>query len=107
MSLWGQHDIDGHVCQSIDDVRGNVPSRTLSHYFGRDVLLIVKGRKARTCRPTHEFPSLSASTNYQDGYPLLVASEESLLAVQDGMRGEVGKQGVADRWKDDDLEMER
>lgn len=109
MSLWGQHDIDGHICQSVDDAdsEGNVPASTLSRYFGSAVLLIVKGRKARPCAPTHEFPLLQANTHYQDGYPLLIASEESLIAVQNRMRQEVGRQGVEDRWKVDKLEIER
>lgn len=44
---------------------------------------------------------------YQDGYPILLASEESLLSVQEKLRKEVGNQGVADRWFEDDLVMER
>lgn len=44
---------------------------------------------------------------YQDGYPLLVASEESLRAVQERIRGEVGLQGVEERWREGDLVMER
>lgn len=44
---------------------------------------------------------------YQDGYPLLIASEESLVSLQERMRGEVGKQGVSDRWSEDQLVMER
>jgi len=85
----------------------DAPTRILSRYFGRDVLLVFKGPRPRPCQPTSEFPDLQATAVYQDGYPLLVASEESLLAIQERVKGEVGVQGVEDRWKNDELVMER
>ena len=66
-----------------------------------------KGAHPRPCDPTTDFPQLEATAHYQDAYPLLVASEESLGAVKERLRSEVGNQGVADRWKEDDLVMER
>ncbi|PAV22641.1 cysteine ase [Pyrrhoderma noxium] len=107
IELWGQNDLDGYICQSIRQETRDVPSRTLSQFLGCEVLLVLKGPRPRSCSPTTDFPSLSANTFYQDGYPLLVASEESLIAVQERLRGEVGKQGVAARWSSDDLVMER
>ena len=107
IELWGQNDLDGYICKSIRQETRDVPSRTLSQFLGCEVLLVLKGPRPRPCSPTTDFPSLSANTFYQDGYPLLVASEESLIAVQERLRGEVGKQGVAARWSSDDLVMER
>ena len=112
VELWGQDDIDGYICESVSSSSSssnskNVPSETLSRFLARDVYLVLKGARPRPCDPTLDFPQLEASANYQDGYPLLVASEESLGAVQTRMRSEVGNQGVAERWKEDDLVMER
>ncbi|EJC98824.1 uncharacterized protein FOMMEDRAFT_95832 [Fomitiporia mediterranea MF3/22] len=99
--------IDGYVCQSIDAGDRDAPTRVLSKYLGKDVYLVLKGPRVRPCPPTYDFPALKASASYQDAYPLLVVSEESLVAVQTRLRGEVGNQGVADRWGTDNLVMER
>lgn len=107
IQLWGHNDLDGYICQSICQEDRNSPSLTLSQFLGCEVFLVLKGPRPRSCFPTTDFPSLTAKTYYQDGYPLLVASEESLCAVQERMRSEVGKQGVAGRWSSDDLVMER
>jgi uncharacterized protein len=53
------------------------------------------------------FPQLDATTNYPDGYPLLVLSEESVESVEKELRGHVGKQGIDERWKTDSLVIER
>lgn len=107
IKLWGRDDIDGYICQAIGIDEHDHPAKILSQYLGRDVLLVMKGPKPRPCPPTTAFPDLKATSLYQDGYPLLVASEESLISVQERLRQEVGKQGVADRWADEDLVMER
>ncbi|KAH8119736.1 hypothetical protein DFH11DRAFT_1685253 [Phellopilus nigrolimitatus] len=107
IKLWGRKDIDGYICQSVDPEDREAPTRILTRFFGRAVLLVLKGPRPRPCAPTLAFPELKATAVYQDGYPLLVTSEESLCAVKDRLRGEVGKQGVADRWSEDDLVMER
>ncbi|KAI0686817.1 MOSC N-terminal beta barrel domain-containing protein [Cytidiella melzeri] len=114
-SLFGKTNIDGYVCQSIDSTQPS-PSDFLSNYMGKDVHLIMKGPTIRPCRPTALFPNLKASGVFQDGYPLLVASEESLTAVSKAIRdaatgaseslGNIG--GIDhDRWKDGHIEMER
>lgn len=108
VKLWGREDIDGHICRTVNDNGGgDIPSRTLSEYFRREVLLVAKGQKARPCRPTFEFPTLKATAKYQDGYPLLIANEESLVSVQKRIRLEVARQCVSDRWEEEDLVMER
>lgn len=88
----------------------------LSAFLGRAVHLVYKGPRPRPCPPTYEFPALNATAVYQDGFPLLVASEESLAAVQDRVRacaadggksrGGVGL-GVQEKWREEELAMER
>jgi uncharacterized protein YcbX len=79
----------------------------MSRFLKRDVYLVRKGPRPRPCAPTLDFPNLEATFHYQDGYPLLVCSEESLRAVQERTRVQVGVQGVDERWKKDELVMER
>lgn len=57
-------------------------STVLSHYMGREVHLLYKGPSDRFAPPTSAFPSLKARLDYQDAYPLLIASEESLAGVK-------------------------
>lgn len=59
------------------------------------------------CDPTHDFPGLDASVWYQDGYPLLLLSEESVKAAEIETRKYVGVQGVEEKWANDDLVIER
>jgi hypothetical protein len=61
----------------------------------------------RICKPTLDFPNLDASLRYQDGYPLLLLSEESVEAAEAEVRKYVGTQGVEEKWKDDRLVIER
>lgn len=107
IELWERDDLDGYICQAIGIDEHDYPAKILSRYLGRDVLLVMKGPKPRPCSPTSAFPDLKATSMYQDGYPILLASEESLLSVKEKLRKEVGNQGVADRWSEDDLVMER
>lgn len=107
IKLWASTDIDSYICQDLNSPERDFPTKVMSRFFNRAVHLVCKGPRPRACPPTTDFPELQATTCYQDGYPLLVASEESLEAVQERVRGEVGKQGVADRWKEDELVMER
>ena len=97
-----------HICQSKHpEADPHAPSRELSKYFGKDVHLIYKGPRPRPCEPTLDFPELAATAVFQDGYPLLVASEESLRSIQARIRGQIGVQGVEDRWAMEDLEITR
>ena len=107
--LWGRGDLDGYICQATDanSSTNNIPSATVSRFLKRDVLLVRKGPRPRPCKPTPSFPDLTATFHYQDGYPLLVCSEESLHSVQERLQGQIGVQGVDGRWKKDELVMER
>jgi hypothetical protein len=61
----------------------------------------------RNCPPTLRFPVLDARSYFQDGYPLLLVSEESVRAVQERIRVMVGTQGVSDKWAAEELKVER
>lgn len=50
--------------------------------MGREVHLLYKGPRPRPAPPTVAFPDLEATVDYHDGYPLLVASEESFMGVK-------------------------
>lgn len=100
--------IDGFICEAASTLSGDqTPSSILSKYFGYSVHLVYKGPRPRICDPTHDFPGLDASIWYQDGYPLLLLSEESVKAAELETRKYVGVQGVEASWANDDLVIER
>ena len=110
MLLHGRRGIDGYICQGIPALPGafnESVSSILSKYCGRPVHLVCKGPNPRICQPTFDFPNLDASLWYQDGYPLLVLSEESVAAAEEEVRRYVGVQGVEERWREDKLVVER
>ncbi|KAG8796190.1 hypothetical protein FRC17_008023, partial [Serendipita sp. 399] len=90
VQIWS-HTTDGYICQSVDG-KGADPSASLSKYLEREVFLIFKGPNIRYVKPTSTFPNLQAAAVFQDGYPLLIASEESLADVQHKI--ELSAQGV-------------
>ena len=61
----------------------------------------------RICPPTTRFPKLDAPSYFQDGFPLLLVSEESVGAVQERIRDMVGMQGVSAKWAEEELKVER
>lgn len=110
MLLHGHHGIDGYICQGVPALPGALNesvSSILSKYCGRPVHLVCKGPVPRICAPTFDFPNLDASLWYQDGYPLLVLSEESVAAAEQEVRAYVGVQGVEEKWREDKLVIER
>ncbi|KAF8844115.1 hypothetical protein BDN67DRAFT_895589, partial [Paxillus ammoniavirescens] len=104
VELWGKKDIEGYICETIT---GQSPSAVLSEYFGYPVHLVVKGPRVRICPPTARFPKLDAPSYFQDGFPLLLVSEESIEAVQERIRDMVGIQGVGEKWEKEELVVER
>jgi hypothetical protein len=105
--------VDGYICQALHPTSPS-PSQILSKYFDRPVHLVMKGPKRRTCNPTQNFPGLDASAVYQDGFPLLVASDESLEKVGDEINrwasGEVDGESIGaldDLWKTSRVPIER
>ena len=112
-TLFNVVEVDGYICQALYPALPS-PSEVLSKYFGRPVHLVMKGPKRRACDPTLTFPDLDASAVYQDGFPLLVASDESLEKVGDeinrwadgGVDGEsIG--AISDLWKTSRVPIER
>ncbi|KAF9644632.1 hypothetical protein BDM02DRAFT_888505 [Thelephora ganbajun] len=106
-------EVDGYICQALHPASSS-PSEVLSKYFGRPVHLVMKGPKRRACFQTQTFPNLDASAVYQDGFPLLVASDESLEKVGDEVNrwasGEVDGEtigGIDDLWKTSRVPIER
>jgi len=107
ITLWPTHDpLDGYIGESISGPSGTASS-ILSKYFERPVHLVFKGPQPRPIDPTFSFPNLVATAKYQDMYPLLVLSEESIVPIEEELRGHVGTQGIDERWKVDSVFIER
>lgn len=104
VAIWEQKDVQGYICET---TRGRSPSTILSEHIGHPVHLVVKGPRVRHCQPTLRFPKLDAPSYFQDGYPLLIVSEESVEAVQERIRDMVGTQGVGEKWAQEELKIER
>lgn len=104
VELWNQKDIQGYICETS---AGRSPSTILSEYIGYPVHLVVKGPRVRNCPPTLRFPKLDVPSYFQDGYPLLLVSEESVGAVQEQIKDMVGTQGVSEKWAEEELKVER
>jgi uncharacterized protein len=107
----GRNITDAHVCPPLDGSGSLDPSVALSQYIERDVLLVYKGLTTRYF--TYESKSLKGPTAFQDVYPILITTEESLQDVQskvelsaNGVEGWAIK-GVVDGGWSGELAMER
>ncbi|KAG6841739.1 hypothetical protein C0991_007625 [Blastosporella zonata] len=85
----------------------NTASAISSLYFSKPVHLVYKGPRPRPAERTFTFPELDASTMFQDGYPLLLMSRESMGELDEEVRARVGTQGIDDHWKEDSVELRR
>jgi hypothetical protein len=56
---------------------------------------------------TVDFPELKATTWFQDMYPLLVLSEESMVDVNKETKERIGMQGISEAWKEDNVVIRR
>jgi hypothetical protein len=87
------------------------PSSILSKFLGYPVHLVYKGPTPRMVDATPSHPNLPKTTSakFQDGYPFLIASVESLLSVRDVVQELAKDKGssIGEEWKGKDLEMER
>lgn len=99
--------VDGYICKSLGPEPADSPTTTLSKYFGKSVQLIYKGPRPRAALPSATFPDLKATSVFQDLYALLLLSEESMDQINDKTREYVGEQGVAERWRTDNVEIEQ
>ena len=105
--MWPEHNpVDGYICESINEAKGTA-SATLSEYFEKPVHLVYKGPLPRKIAPTTSFPSLDATAKYQDMYPMLVLSEESMAAIEMELQSRIGTQGIDERWRTDKVPIER
>ncbi|KAF8131616.1 hypothetical protein EV363DRAFT_1164985 [Boletus edulis] len=104
VELWDQNDIQGHICETAS---GRSPSTILSEYIGYPVHLVVKGPRVRISPPTLRFPKLDTPAYFQDGYPLMLLSEESMGVVQERIKDMVGTVGISDKWAEEELKVER
>ncbi|KIO27324.1 hypothetical protein M407DRAFT_23498 [Tulasnella calospora MUT 4182] len=87
---------DGYVVVSLDPdaVYGpDTPSKTLSRFLGRTVLLVLKAPKLRWVLPTTNFPNLRASAMFRDGYPILVANDSSFEDIAKQVRMAANAEG--------------
>jgi hypothetical protein len=66
-------------------------------------------RLDRSCDPSYAFPDLKAKVEFQDGYPLLVAAEESLKETVRTIRefAAENKKGVESEWESRELHIRR
>ncbi|KZO90635.1 hypothetical protein CALVIDRAFT_388954 [Calocera viscosa TUFC12733] len=81
VKLWS-FTIDAYVCQAVAPTNSGLsPSEIISKYIGRPALLVVKGPSPRIAKPTPSAPNLDATFLFQDGYPLMVLSMETIQDV--------------------------
>ncbi|KAF9469583.1 MOSC N-terminal beta barrel domain-containing protein [Collybia nuda] len=107
VTLWPTHDpLDGYIGRSLSGP-ADTPSTVLSKYFGKSVHLIYKGPRARPIDTTPDFPNLKATAWFQDMYPMMVLSEESMADVNQETKGRVGMQGITESWKEDNVVIRR
>lgn len=110
LTLFSITTLDGYVCQSLPG-HANA-SDELSRFFDFRVALVIKGPRRRAVDSTPSFPSLHEDTSvlFQDGYPVLLVSEESLEEVE-RRTWELARQGASDRvdpkWKQERVVMQR
>jgi len=116
LSLFGDPCFDGYVGHSLplpssytpEVLAAPTPSSILSIYFGKPVHLCFKGPSDRVVDKTVNFPDLHATSVFQDMYPLMVLSKESMSEVELHTRARLGQQGVDEAiWKDGKVEIRR
>ncbi|GAB1526914.1 hypothetical protein RhiTH_010088 [Rhizoctonia solani] len=113
IEIWASMGLDAYVVESYPPDSTSSPSALFSSYLGREVLLVLKGPTYRPVIPTLTHPDLDVGVRFQDGFPLLVATTESLVAVQEKIRlsaaGTEGWKvgGITPQWQTDELVMER
>ncbi|KAH7338871.1 MOSC N-terminal beta barrel domain-containing protein [Rhizoctonia solani] len=113
LEIWHDKDLDAYVAQSSSSDSTASPSEILSSYLDREVLLVLKGPKRRAACPTASHPDLDVGYRFQDEFPLLIATTESLAAVQEKVRlsaaGAEGWKvgGITSQWENDELVIER
>ncbi|KAG6810803.1 hypothetical protein H0H92_010281 [Tricholoma furcatifolium] len=80
-------------------------SAIASHYFDKPVHLVYKGPRPRPVEYVPAFPTLDAKALFQDGFPLLVMSKESMDELGEEVKKRVGTIGVGEEWGDDNRKV--
>jgi hypothetical protein len=109
--MWTSRNMEAYICEAISPA-AHAASMTLSAFMGRQVHLVLKGARPRPCDPTHAYPELGtaahpAESAFQDGYPVLLASQESLDDARANIRAAAGQNGVGEEWVTRDFDMRR
>jgi uncharacterized protein YcbX len=105
--MWPDHPpVDGYVCEALSSDKGTA-SANLSRYFGKPVHLVFKGPRPRSINPTPAFPDLVATAKYQDMYPLLILSAESMAAIEDEVQKHMDTLNVDKEWATRSVVIER
>ena len=105
--MWPDHPpLDGYICEAISSDKGTA-SAILSQYFEKPVHLVLKGPRPRSINPTPAFPDLVATAKYQDMYPLLILSAESMIAIDDEVRKNMDTLNVDKEWGKKSIVIER
>lgn len=98
VGFWSGARLDGYVVESTTPSPSSPsPSELISQYFKSPVLLVMKGPVRRAVEATPAFPQLEARAQFQDGYPLFIASEESLKDLQGYVS--VSASGKDEKWR--------
>ncbi|KAG6899817.1 hypothetical protein C0993_006518 [Termitomyces sp. T159_Od127] len=101
--------LDGYIGRTLPLSAPSRASAIASLYFGKPVHIVYKGPRPRPASTTARHPSLDAATVFQDGYPLLVMSRESMDELGAEVRGRVGADGmgVGEEWREGRVEIRR
>ncbi|KAG6831279.1 hypothetical protein H0H93_013807 [Arthromyces matolae] len=99
--------LDGYIGHSLPLSQPSVASSISSLFFNKPVHLVYKGPSPRLAEKTPTFPELSVTTMFQDGYPLLMLSKESMEEIEGEIRERVGTMGVGEVWKDGKVDIRR
>jgi len=98
--------LDGYVCEALSTDKGTA-SAILSQYFGKPVHLVFKGPRPRPIEPTLGFPDLVGTAKYQDMYPMLILSAESMSAIEDELRHQMDRLNIDEEWATKSIVVER
>jgi uncharacterized protein YcbX len=103
--------MEAYICEATSPA-AHAASMTLSAFLGRQVHLVFKGARPRPCEPTHAYPDLGteahpAESAFQDAFPVLLASQESLEDLRAKVRAAAGQNGVSEEWATRDLDGRR
>ncbi|KAG6896771.1 hypothetical protein C0992_006286 [Termitomyces sp. T32_za158] len=101
--------LDGYIGHTLPLSAPSRASAISSLYFNKPVHLVYKGPRPRRAEETPLCPSLDAATVFQDGYPLLMMSRESMGELEDEVRSRVAEEGmgVGEEWREARVEIRR